>query len=357
MMRSTSEVAVASTGSDAPLLTVVVPAYNAEPHLGRALEGLDAVSGIEVVIIDDGSTDRTLAVAEHWAAQSPGYLRVIHQDNRGHGGAINAGLAAARGEFLKVLDADDWLDIPSLRALLAHLRALRATGGAVDAVFTDFVHERAGRTPKTARFASVFPVGRVFEWSHTGRFSRRQVIMMHAIVYRTRMLRDAELVLPERAYYVDNLFVVQPLARVRRMSYLPVPLYRYRIGREDQSVAPEVMLRRVDQLLRVNRLALAALPSSADVARGDIPPQLHRTLLHHLEEVCAVTSATLARGGTATHLRQRDDFWHELRVENPWLHGRMRRSLLGTASNLPGHAGRAATGFAYRLARRVVGFS
>lgn len=340
-----------------PLLSVIVPAYNAAAYLGRALDGLGAVRGIEVVVVDDGSTDGTREVAEAWAARSPESIRVVCQENRGHGGAINTGLASARGDYFKVLDADDWLDIRSLRLLIAHLDVLRETGTEVDAVFTDFVHERLGKTPKAARFDSVFPEGRVFEWSETERFGRRQVLMMHAIVYRTQLLRDVELVLPEHTFYVDNLFVLQPFARLRRMSYLPVPLYRYFIGREGQSVAPEVMVRRVDQQLRVNRLALATLPSPADLAAGAVPRQLHRAMLHHLEGVCAVTSATLARGGTSAHLQQRDLFWREVRSENPWLYTRMRRSLLGATSNLPGQAGRRATNLAYHVARRVVGFS
>ncbi|MDF2506613.1 MAG: glycosyl transferase [Microbacterium sp.] len=340
-----------------PLLSVIVPAYNAAAYLGRALDGLGAVPGIEVVVVDDGSTDGTREVAEAWAARSPESIRVVSQENRGHGGAINTGLATARGDYFKVLDADDWLDIRSLRTLIAHLDVLRETGTEVDAVFTDFVHERLGKTPKAARFDSVFPEGRVFEWSETERFGRRQVLMMHAIVYRTQLLRDVDLALPEHTFYVDNLFVLQPLARLRRMTYLPVPLYRYFIGREGQSVAPEVMVRRVDQQLRVNRLALAALPTHADLTRGAVPRQLHRAMLHHLEGVCAVTSATLARGGTAAHLEQRDLFWREVRSENPWLYTRMRRSLLGATSNLPGQAGRRATNLAYHVARRVVGFS
>ncbi len=81
---------------------------------------------------------------------------------------------------------------------------LRETGTEVDAVFTDFVHERVGKSPKAARFDSVLPEGRVFEWSDTERFGRRQVLMMHAIVYRTQLLRDVGLSLPEHTFYVDN---------------------------------------------------------------------------------------------------------------------------------------------------------
>ncbi|WP_433675857.1 glycosyltransferase family 2 protein [Microbacterium gorillae] len=344
---------ISGTLSGVPLLTIVVPAYNADAYLNRAMGAIVGMAGVEVIVVNDGSTDRTGRLADVWAARYPDSVRVVHQANAGHGGAINAGLAAARGDFLKVLDADDWLDEASLRTLLTTL----ADADGVDAVFTDFVHEREGKSPKTARFDNVFPAGRVFTWPETERFTRRQVLMMHAIVFRTQLLRDSGLHLPEHTFYVDNLFVVTPLVHVRRMRYLPVPLYRYYIGRAGQSVAPEVMVRRVDQQLRVNRLTLAELPSQADVTRGDVPIQLYRALLHHLEGVCAVTSATLARAGTRAHLAQRDAFWREVKAENPWLYTRMRRTLIGATSNLPGQAGRHATSLAYHVARRVVGFS
>lgn len=349
--------ASSTTVVDVPLLTIVVPAYNAEAYLCRALDGLAEVDGVEVVVVNDGSTDSTGSLADCWADRHPERVRVVHQTNRGHGGAINTGLEAAKGVFLKVLDADDWLDIPALRTLVAEIAALQERGTEVDAVFTDFVHERAGKTTKLARFDAVFPSDRVFTWAGTERFGRRQVLMMHAIVYRTQLLRRSGIRLPENTFYVDNLFVVKPLALVRRMRYLPIPLYRYFIGRDGQSVAPEVMVRRADQLLLVNRLALAALPPQKDVARGKVPTQLYRALLHHVEGVCAVTSATLARAGTPAHLIQRNRFWSEVRADNPWLYTRMRRTLIGTTSNLPGQAGRRATTFAYHVARRVVGFS
>lgn len=340
-----------------PLLSIVVPAYNAESYLGRALDELGDVAGVEIVIVDDGSTDRTGILADTWSARYPDRMRVVHQANRGHGGAINAGLAHATGTFVKVLDADDWLDIPALRALVRVLAASEAADEGLDAVFTDFVHERVGKSARLARFDSVFPEGRVFAWADTDRFARRQVLMMHAIVYRAELLRRVALQLPEHTFYVDNLFVVQPLAHVRRMRYVAVPLYRYYIGRAGQSVAPEVMLARVDQQVRVNRLALAALPDHRAVVGGDVPAELHRALVHHLEGVCAVTSATLARGGTPAHLAERARFWRDVRESSPWLYTRMRRSLIGATSNLPGQAGRRATSLVYHVARRVVGFS
>lgn len=339
------------------LLSIVVPAYNAQDYLHRALEPLvHAAHDIEIIVIDDGSTDATGAIADTYAAYRPELFRIIHQFNAGHGGAINAGIAAARGTYLKVLDADDWLSAPALQLVLHTLRSLEHDGG-VDALFTDYVHDRIGKANRVSRFESVFPSGRTFGWDETERFGRRQILMMHAIIYRTELLRASGLRLPEHTFYVDNLFVVVPLVLVRRMHYVPVNLYHYFIGRADQSVNPASMVARVDQQLRVNRLALHALPSQQEVARGAVPRELYATLLHYVEAVCAVTSATLARAGTRAHLAQREEFWREIRDESPWVYSRLRRSLVGTSSNLPGQAGRKVTSLAYHVASRVVGFS
>lgn len=340
-----------------PLLTIVVPAYNAEGYLRRALQPLtDFGPELEVVVVDDGSTDATASIADAYEAERPDLVRVVHQANRGHGGAINTGIAEATGTYVKVLDADDWLSAPALRALLSTLDAREADGG-VDAVFTDYVRDRVGKQNRTTSFESVFPSRRPFGWEDTGRFARRQVLMMHAIVYRTEVLRRSGMVLPEHTFYVDNLYVVEPLTHVRRMYYLPVPLYHYFIGRADQSVDPDVMLRRVDQQLRVNKLVLKAMPSPDEVSAGRVPVELQGALLHYVEQICAVTSATLARGGTEAHLAARDEFWEDIKAESPWLFMRLRRTFLGSTSNLPGFAGRRVTSLAYSVARRVVGFS
>jgi glycosyltransferase involved in cell wall biosynthesis len=342
-----------------PLLTIVVPAYNAEDYLHRALAPLArldrAERGVEVIVVDDGSTDSTGMFADEYARRRPDLFRVVHQPNRGHGGAINTGVEHAEGDYLMVLDADDWLNLPVLESVLSTLADLEKRGG-TDALFTDYVHDRVGKNNRLSRFDSVFPAGRIFDWDDTGRFGRRQYLMMHAIIYRTSIVRASGLRLPEHTFYVDNLYVVVPLAHVRRMYYLPMSLYHYFIGRADQSVNADIMLRRIDQQLRVNKLALQALPSPAAVAGGEIPARLYSALVHYVEAVCAVTSATLAHGDRE-HFAMRVAFWREVKSELPWAYGRLRRGFIGASSNLPGQAGRQVTSIAYRVARRVVGFS
>lgn len=337
-----------------PLLSVVVPAYNAEAYLARAL---DSVVGfgpeVEVLVVDDGSTDGTAALAQGYVERFGASVRLLSKPNGGHGSAINTGLDHARGQYLKVVDADDWLDRQALSRALATLRGMVAEGRQVDLLVTNFVYEKVGKRTKTVvRYTGALPRGRELTWDKTRRFAKRQYLMMHALTYRTAVLREAGLRLPEHTFYVDNLYALVPLHRVRTLFYLDVDLYRYFIGRADQSVQEAVMLRRLDQQLRVNWLMLQ------HVSQTRVPDRrLRRYLLHYVEIICAVSSILLIRAGTDATLDEKDRLWARLRAADPWLYRRVRWSVLGQISNLPGPAGRRASVLAYRVAQRAIGFS
>ncbi|RMI09266.1 glycosyltransferase [Cellulomonas triticagri] len=336
------------------MLSVVVPAYDAEPYLARALDSLTGFGPeVEVLVVDDGSTDGTAALARGYVDRHPGGVRLLRKPNGGHGSAINAGLDHARGTYVRVLDADDWLDRDALRALLDALRDAVADDREVDLLVTNVVYEKVGRRRATVvRFRGALPRGRVLTWDRTRPFAQRQYLMMHALTYRTAVLREVGLRLPEHTFYVDSLYALLPLHRVRTLQYLDVDLYRYLIGRPDQSVQEVVMLRRLDQQLRVNRLMLDHV-SRTPVAQ----PRLERYLLHYTAIICAVSSVLLVRAGTPEALAERDLLWARLRAADPALYRRVRWSALGQLSNLPGRAGRRVSVLAYRVARRAIGFS
>lgn len=337
-----------------PVLSVVVPAYNAEAYLSRALDSLVGFGpDVEVLVVDDGSTDGTAALAREYVDRFPGEVRLLSKPNGGHGSAINTGLEHARGTYLKVVDADDWLDRDALTDVLATLTGFVSRGTEVDLLVTNFVYEKQGKKIKTAvRYFGALPRRRVIGWSGTRRFAKRQYLMMHALTYRTAVLREAGLRLPEHTFYVDNLYAFVPLSHVSSLYYLDVDLYRYFIGRADQSVQESVMLRRIDQQLRVNWMML-------DHVSGTTVPnrQLRRYLLHYVEIVCAVSSILLIRSGTRESLAAKDRLWSELRRQDPWLYRKVRWSVLGQITNLPGRAGRRVSVLAYRVAQRAIGFS
>lgn len=328
------------------ILTVVVPAYNAADWMERCIDSLLAVGArdLEVLIVDDGSTDATGAVADLYEAAHPGIVRALHKSNGGHGSTINVGIDEARGEFIKVVDSDDWVDVVAFAALLETLRDFSARGDGIDLVISNFVYEKVGRRYKRAvRYRNVLPQRRIFTWDEVGKFRTSQFLMMHSLVYRTQVLRDCGLRLPEHTFYVDNLYVYEPLVHVRSMYYLDVDLYRYFIGRPDQSVNEAVMIRRIDQQLKVNRLLM-----DVEVSPYDVPTALYRYLLHHLQIVCVISSTMLLRSGRDEDFARKVELWRELRYDDPEVYRRLRRTTLGHLVNLPGRPGRKVSVVAYR---------
>lgn len=328
-------------------LTVVVPSYNAASWMQRCIDSLlVGADDVEILIVNDGSTDGTGEIADRYAAEHPGQVRAIHKANGGHGSTINVGIDQARGAYIKVVDSDDWVEPAAFTALLETLRGFMADSNPVDLVVSNFVYEKVGRRYKRAvRYRNVLPRHRVFGWDDVGRFRTSQFLMMHSLVYRTEVLRECGLRLPEHTFYVDNLYVYQPLPFVESLYYLDVDLYRYFIGRPDQSVNESVMIKRIDQQLKVNRMLM-----DVEVSPYEVPAALYKYLLHHLQIVCVISSSMLLRSGRDEDFARKVELWRSLRFDDPAVYRKLRRTTLGTLVNLPGKPGRKVSVAAYRSA-------
>ena len=262
------------------LLSVTVPCYNSQDYMRHCVETLlPGGDEVEILIVDDGSKDGTAAIADQLQAQYPTIVRAIHQENAGHGGAVMKGLENATGLYFKVVDSDDWVDTQVLKDLLALLRRFARQGEGVDMVVSDFVYDKVGaRHKKVMRYPFAIPQNKVLRWEEVGSFPKGHYLLMHSVIYRTQLLRESGLDLPRHTFYVDNLFVYVPMAQVKTLYYVDKVFYHYFIGREDQSVQEGVMIRRIDQQLRVNRLMLAQV--DLDQVENK---RLRRYLLNYLE--------------------------------------------------------------------------
>ena len=239
------------------LLSIAVPCYNSQDYMRHCVETLlPGGDEVEILVVDDGSKDDTAAIADELEAKYPGIVRAIHQENGGHGAAVMAGLKNATGLYFKVVDSDDWLDEEAYPKVLDTLRGF-AEGEPVDLLVCNYIYDKVGsKHKKVMEYRGVLPEGRVFTWPEAGHFRKGQYILMHSVIYRTQLLRDCKLDLPRHTFYVDNLYVYVPMRWVKTLYYLDVDLYHYYIGRNDQSVNETVMIRRIDQQLRVNKLML-----------------------------------------------------------------------------------------------------
>ena len=243
------------------LLTVTVPAYNAETYLETCLSSLcqDEVLGdLEVLVIDDGSTDRTGAIADAYAERYPETVRAIHKKNGGHGSGINRGAEKASGKYFKVVDADDWVDREAFLHLVEFLRESDA-----DLVASGFLWafdngtENPESFPKKAEFKEPFSGVRYKQLYRFDDIAEKLYIKMHAMTIRTELLRKAVLEdglrLDEHCYYVDAEYILYPIPYVETVSFLPDFVYMYRIGRQGQSVSLEKMQKNEENYRRVLR--------------------------------------------------------------------------------------------------------
>ena len=336
------------------LLSVTVPCYNSQDYMRHCVETLlPGGDEVEILIVDDGSKDDTAAIADQLQAQYPTIVRAIHQENAGHGGAVMKGLENATGLYFKVVDSDDWVDTQVLKDLLALLRRFARQGEGVDMVVSDFVYDKVGaRHKKVMRYPFAIPQNKVLRWEEVGSFPKGHYLLMHSVIYRTQLLRESGLDLPRHTFYVDNLFVYVPMAQVKTLYYVDKVFYHYFIGREDQSVQEGVMIRRIDQQLRVNKLMLEQVDLKAVKE-----PRLRKYLFNYLEIITTVSSILLIRGGEAEHLEKKRQLWNYIRTSDPWVYKKLRWGLFGIVMNLPGAAGRAIAVAAYKISQKVVGFN
>ena len=133
---------------------------------------------------------------------------------------------------------------------------------------------------------------------------------------------------------------------------LNVDLYHYYIGREGQSVQEEIMIRRIDQQILVNKLMMEQI----DLEHVKNVRQ-RETILHYHDMITAVTSVLLIVGGEPEHLQKKRELWPYIRKEHPWEYRRLRRSLFGRAMNLPGRGGRKFGSAVYHLANHIFSFN
>ncbi|SDY10909.1 Glycosyltransferase involved in cell wall bisynthesis [Evansella caseinilytica] len=336
------------------LLSVVIPCYNSQEYMTTCIESLlPGREDVEILIVNDGSVDRTGEIADEYAKKYPAVVKAIHQENGGHGEAVNAGIRKATGVYLKVVDSDDWVDIRAYLKILNTLKDWAAEKKSVDMIISNFVYEKEGaKYKKIMKYDNVLPEETVFTWDDIGLFRKGQYILMHSVIYRTQLLRDCGLELPKHTFYVDNLYVYTPLQYVNHIYYINVDFYRYYIGREDQSVQENIMIKRIDQQIQVNKLLIEQVELEKIKQ-----PKLRHYMLRHLEIVTVVSAILLIRSGTMENLKKKTELWNFIKNKDLHLYHQLRYGIMGQLIHLPGRAGRAISVGAYKISQRLVGFN
>ncbi len=305
------------------LISFVVPCYNSQAYMKTCIESL-LVGGedVEIIIVNDGSTDVTLKIAKTYRANFPTIVKVIDKPNGGHGSGINAGLKEAEGLYFKVVDSDDWLDGNALKMLIATIKAHHSEGRLPDLYITNFVYDKPSVNDTfVSHYRTKMPVGRFFTWNEVKKFRYSKMLLMHALLYKRENLVNSGTVLPEHTFYVDNLFAYKPLPFMKTLYYLDVDLYHYFIGRADQSVNVKNMVNRYTQQQRVMLCMTDAYTWDKIKA---MPKGLRRYMWHNLEVIMVNTVFFTCAAYSKERVQDIKEMWHHIKLNDATLYRKLR---------------------------------
>lgn len=335
-------------------ISFAIPCYNSQEYMAHAIDTiLTGGEDVEIIIVNDGSKDRTSEIAHEYMEKYPDIVKVVDKENGGHGDAVNAGLGHASGKYFKVVDSDDWVDEDALQKILELLRNLEDEGREIDMLISNYVYEKVGAAhKKCVHYRNVLPRDEVFHWDTIGHFRLDQYILMHSVIYRTDLLKLIQLKLPKHTFYVDNIYVYYPLPHVRKMYYLDVDFYRYFIGRDDQSVNEKNMIARVDQQIFVTKSMIDMYQLKKITSK-----KLRSYMINYLAIMMTVSSILLIRSKKKENLEKKKDLWIYLKKRDIKTYWKIRYGILGQTMNIPGRSGRKISSLAYSVARRIIGFN
>lgn len=322
------------------LISFVIPCYNSSSYMHHALDTiLEIKEDIELIIVNDGSTDDTLKIAKEYQKKYPQVIKVIDKENGGHGSGVNAGLGIASGKYFKVVDSDDWVDTSSLKKVVATLKKQD-----IDMLIVNYVYEKEG-SPKEMGYLNVFKENEIFTWQEVGHFKVSEYLLMHSVFYKTSLLKEIHLTLPEHTFYVDNIFVYYPLPFVKTMYYLNVPLYRYFIGRTDQSVNERVMIGRVDEQIKVTKMMIDFFdPLTIE------PKSLQKYLIHYLDIMMTISTILLKLANTKEANLKSKELWNYLKEKNKSVYKKLKIARLAKLPRFISVPG-------YKIARKIFKFN
>ena len=231
-------------------LSIIIPTYNMDELLSACLDSLvasTALDALDIVVVNDGSRDNSLSIANSYATKYPHSVRVIDKPNGNYGSTINAALPTLMGEYTKILDADDTFDTAAIEPFVAYLEQVSGA----DMVVGPFVEiDSRGEhrvdydiySRRSYGYGMPYNAEQVFEQGNIAFF------MMHSIAYRTALLQQMGYHQREGISYTDQLWCFHPIFKIQSIAFTDISLYRYNLTREGQTMSSSVQLRRISEL-------------------------------------------------------------------------------------------------------------
>jgi glycosyltransferase involved in cell wall biosynthesis len=222
-------------------ISIIIPTYNMERYIGKCLDSLliPEIDAVEVLVVNDGSKDRSSEIAHGYADRYPQSIKVIDKANGNYGSCINAALPIATGRYVKVLDADDTFDTTAFSEFVRLLPSLSD-----DVLITPFcIVNEAGEVTQITEYSSQPNVELNKSISFNSLFGSESSnffsIQMHAITYNRSIFNRFVYHQTEGISFTDTEWTTWPFSYAKTVRFISVtPLYKYLIGREGQTVDP-----------------------------------------------------------------------------------------------------------------------
>ncbi len=306
------------------LISFCVPCYNSAKDMRKCLDSLLTQRDfVEIIIIDDGSKDETPQIADEYAANFPQTVRAVHQPNGGHGSGINHALELATGKFFKVVDSDDWVDQEGYALVLDKIREV---GDEVDLFVLNYCHYHVDHIAHKISFRNALKANKILEWKDVGILGYSQNFTLHSVMYKTSVLHESNVHLPEHVFYEDNYFVYSSLEYVKKLYYIDHLFYMYFIGREGQSVSKESSKKR----FRDHALMAKLVSEYTDVYKyKKTNYKLYRVLIHHLALLVCIGCTYTRLNGTKEGKLAFKKIKTDLKAFNPRLYRQVRYRSIG----------------------------
>ena len=337
------------------LLTITIPCFNSSPYMRKCIDSLlTGGDRIEIIIIDDGSTDATGQIADEYTQKYRDVVKVFHQQNGGHGEGINKGVQNASGKYFKVVDSDDWVGEAELQQLVDTLDEMENQGG-VDLVVSNYIYEHSDKRKKrTIRYRNIFPKNKVIGWENTHPFLPYQYLFIPSVIFRTQLLRDNWEDLPKHLFYEDNLFVYQMIPSTKRLLYLDIDLYHYQIGHHGQSVSEQEMIKNYMDQIKVTSLIVSSHNLTSTKNQYS---KMERYMIHELRMMLMIATVFARLNKTQEADENLKVLWDEVIKQNPVIGKKLRYRSEAALLNFPGRWGREFCFFLYRCAQLLIQFN
>ena len=343
------------------VISFIVPCYNSSEYMDNCVRSLMNLNSdkndIEIIIVDDGSNkDNTLQKAMEWQNKYPSTIKTIHQENGGHGQAINTGLKNANGLYFKVVDSDDYLDKKGSKPIMDYLRTQikEESKEATDLVVCNFVYNKIyDHKQYPIKYTNVFKQNKELSWSNIGKFHSWQKLYMHSSIFRTKLLRDIHLELPKNIFYVDAIFITLPLTYVKTIYYINTNMYIYNIGRPDQSVNEKIIMKRSNQLLQGIYFIIDNL--NVEILRKI--PKLEKYMYNHISQMILVITIIHRTTNTEEMKKAQKEMWQYIKGHDYDLYRSIFKKVTSWLSNVPGEFGRFLCIIGYKISKILIPYT